>query len=316
MYLIKYLAAVFFLLMVMSRPSPAATDTCSFSTSVTEGGTTFDIISHPAIGCAVQIVKVSARRGGKRIASVKADVDYLARSVQAADLTGDGKPELAIISRPMEEAASEALDIYWLDGKTLRRAKVPALEENSGYRGGDRYRLDGTLIVRTIPVYRDGDPAGKPSGGTHVLKYEFGKGALTLYVQLEKAPLLSGEAGVQSAPLPTTPAVEAKPADSSAAGVVITGVSVSDAGIEISTNSASAKYKTTGLDKPGRIVIDFPGAESSLAGKKIAINRFNITRARIGRNKGFLRVVLDTALSTFPKYEMSTSGSSILIKFT
>ena len=81
---------------------------------------------------------------------------------------------------------TESLDVYWLDGTTLSRTTVPELVEKSRYKGGDRFRLEGRLIVRTIPVYRDGDPVGKPTGGTRTVKYDFKEGAFTLNVQSER----------------------------------------------------------------------------------------------------------------------------------
>ena len=174
-----YFLVVIFLLMLMNHSESAAGSNCSYSKSVHLKGTTFDIISRPADGCAVQIVTVTARRSGKKTAVTKADVDYLARLAQAVDLTGDGLPELALISRAAGDTATEALDVYWLDGKSLRRSIVPELEDKNGYKGGDRFRIEGRQIVRTIPVYRDGDPAGKPTGGTRMLKYDFKDGALT-----------------------------------------------------------------------------------------------------------------------------------------
>lgn len=312
MNLIKYHLAAFFILMLMGQPVVAAGSKYSFSKSVQQGGTTFDINSRSAVDSAVQIVTVTVRRGGKKVAGMKSDVDYLAHSAQAIDLTGDGAPELALFSRTTGEIVTETLDVYLMNGTTLSRLPVPDIEEKSGYRGGDRYHLEDNQIVRTIPVYRDGDQPGKPTGGTRALKYLFKDGAFTLYVQTEKAADPQVESSVQKAPQ----AAESKPAVPAGAALAITEITVTDAGIEIRANAAVAKYRTVRLDKPERIAIDFPGAESSLTGKKITINRFGISRVRVGRNKGFMRVVLDPVLDKFPKHEVKSSASGVLIEFT
>ena len=319
--------AVFLLLMVMSRPVSAAGSTCSFSKSVRVPGITFDISSRAADGCGIQIVKVDVRQRGKRIAGLKADVDYLARSARTVDLNGDGKQELAVFSRTAEVTATEALDIYWLDGKTLRRAMVPEPGDKAGYKGGDRFVLKGRQIVRVIPVYRDGDPAGKPTGGTRSLKYEFRDGAITPLVQAVMAPGTANGPKAQVAVLPVQtaqpvqsvlpvqPPVAAKPAVPAPAVLAVSGVKAVKAGIEISSCGPIAKFKVMKLEKPERIAIDIPDADSPLAGRKITINRFNITKARVGRNKGFLRVALDTKLARFPKYRVSSSAGGILVEF-
>ena len=312
MNLAKYYVTAFFLIMALCRPAAAAGGKPSFSKSVQRGGTTFEISSRAAVGCTAQIVTVVARRGGKKIAGMKTDVDYLAKSAQAVDLTGDGSPELAVISRTTGEIAGEVLDVYWLDGTDFHRSTVPAPEDQNGYKGGDRFTFEGRLIVRTVPVYVPGDPAGKPSGGTKTFKYDFKTGAFALYVQTERAenvPTAVEPGAMKPDEGHTGGAVTAGPS-----GLTVTGVTATAAGVEIQTNGV-VRYKVITLDKPERIALDIRGADSSLAGKKITIGRFGISTVRIGRNKGFLRVVLDTAHTTFPKYELVNSGTGVLVTF-
>lgn len=100
-----------------------------------------------------------------------------------------------------------------------------------------------------------------------------------------------------------------------AAALAVNEITTTESGIEIRTNGTEVKYKTMRLEKPERIAIDIPGADSSLAGKKITINRFGISTARVGRNKGFLRIVLDTNLGTFPKHLVNSSDTGVLLVF-
>lgn len=317
MYLVTHFFAALFLFIVMSTPSAAAGSKHSFSKSVQQSGTTYDVSSRSAVGSAVQIVTVTVRRGGKKISSLKTDADHLPQSVQAVDLTGDGTPELVMFSRSTGTAVAEALDVYWLDGTTLRRATAPELEEKDGYKGGDHFSLEDHLIVRTFPVYLAADSAEKPTGGTRSLKYEFKGGSFSLYVQTERAANLSDNDVKPSAPPPVQEQKETKkPAAAAIAALAITDVTATDSGIEIRTNGMVAKHRIVRLDKPERIAVDFPGGDSSLAGRKITINRFGISTTRIGRNKGFLRVVLDTTSGKFPPYEVKSSASGLLIEFT
>ena len=317
MNLITYYFAAFFLLLAMSRPVTAADSNCSYSKSLRQRGITFDISSRPAIGCAIQIVTVGVRRGGKKIAGMKADVDYLARSAQVVDLNGDGTPELAVFSRTTGGMATEALDVYRLDGATLQRLTVPDLDHKSGYRGGDRIRLEDRLIVRTVPVYRDGDPAGKPTGGSRSLKYEIKEGAFSHYVQTERAANTFADSSVPGAPKSAQmPPVETIPTVHAAAGLAVTGITDVESGIEILADGPVGKFKIMKLENPERIAIDFPGATSNLFGRMLTVNRFGISTVRVGSNKDFLRIVLDTTLRKFPKHVVKSSGSGVLVKFT
>lgn len=363
-------------LLVCAMPATAASKQ-SFNKSVQLNGTSFDINSRAAFNFAAQIVTVTAKRGGKKVAALRSDVDHQPQSAEAVDLTGDGSPELVVVGKAGGATAAEALDVYWLNGTTLSRAALPEPEDKNGYKGGDRFHLEDTLIVRTIPVYRAGDAPGKPTGGSRELKYEFKGGAFTLYVQNDKpADTAAAEpAPVAAAPAPAAPIATvvppvapaavvtpapvavaapaaltpslpvpapveppsaavaapvvpaAAPQETAAAAVsrktapagvnrpVVSNVTVSDAGIEIVTTSSPAKYRTMNLDKPERIAIDIPGADSPLAGRKITLNRFGVSKARIGRNKGFIRIVLDGAQKKFPKYVVKRSDNGILVEF-
>jgi hypothetical protein len=344
MNLIYHCLAAFLLLIVTTMPA-LATGNCSYAKSVQQKGTVFDISSRPVAGCAVQIISVAVRRGGKKIAAMKADVDYLAQSARAIDLNGDGSPELAIISRTTGGTITESLDVYWLDGTALRRTAMPELEDKSGYRGGDRFSLEDRLIVRTVPVYRDADPAEKPTGGARTLKYDFKDGAATLYVRTENttsdsgappqaetkspAPAAKETAAPVTQEIPATPITPAatpnqatqatqktqETPESEKTPLTITAITATATGIEIKTNGADVTFKTLLLDKPERIAIDIPGADSPLVGKKVAINRFGLGMARVGRNKGVLRIVLDMTKRTFESFKVKSSGSSVLIEF-
>lgn len=320
---IQFVVALFFLVVASSQFASAAGGSCSYSRNVQQKGVAFSISSRPASGCAVQIVTVDARRGNSKLAGFKADVDYLAQSAKAVDLNGDGVPELVVTSRTSGGAVADALDVYWLNGEKLGRATVPELDGNSGYRGGDRFHFEGRLLVRTIPVYRDGDSDGKPTGGTRSLKYDFKDGAFLLYVQTENAANIPETSSVLNAapPAPIAPvketvseSVKEKPA-ATVPGRSVAEVVADETGIEIRTNGAVEKYRTVRLDKPERIAIDIIGADSLLAGKKIRINRFGIGTVRVGRNKGFLRVVFDTTQAKFPKFEVKSSDTGLRVEF-
>jgi hypothetical protein len=390
MYRIFQMFIVGLLVMLSVVPAMAASK-LTFNKSVQQNGVIFDISSRAAFNYAAQIVTITARRGSKKIAALKSDVDHAPQTAEAVDLDGGGTPELVVISKAGGTADAETLDVYWLSGTVLNRATLQEPEDKSGYRGGDRFHREENLLVRTVPIYRNGDAAGKPSGGTRELKYEFKTGVFTLYVQTEKveaavetapvaaapalatapaattnvapvaaasaaepatAPVISAPAAPAPAAVPAepaiapsapvaappvpAPAVEAVVAPPAAAAVVapvvpeqprtvkpakagkpaISSVTANDDGIVIVTSTSPLKYRTMRLDKPERIAIDFPGADSALAGRKITINRFGISKARVGRNKGFLRIVLDTTEKKFPAWTIKQTETGVLVEFS
>ena len=302
---LKILAATL-LTAALSVPATAATRNCTFKKQLRQADLAFDIASRPAVGCAVQVIDITLRSGGKFVSRYRADVDYLAEKAWLADITGDGRPELVIASSSVDNEARGALDVYQIEKNSLRRAALPKLEEPSGYRGGDRFFLDDHLIVRTFPVYLAGDAANKPSGGSQTLKYDFGGGKLSLRVKQENQATAAepdrGAATVQEA--------QGKPA-----GTVISKVALDGTAIEISANAPVNNFKIMKLEKPERIAIDIPGAASPLAGKKVKIDNFGISRARVGNNRGFLRIVLDSTRPAFPKYTVTRSDSGIKVVF-
>lgn len=295
------------LMFAISVPVSAATGGCLFKKSLQKSGVTFDVSSRPAIGCAVQVIHISVRRGGKNFSRLSADVDYQAEDAWAADLSGDGKPELVIASRSAGSEARGVLDVYSLEGNSIRRASVPQLHGQAGYRGGDRFRLDGRQIVRTVPVYHDGDAAGNPTGGSRTLKYEFSDWKISLLENNVTAAQALNDTDIGRAVAKTVPAGALKP--------VIRDITVTESSIEITGDVPLIKFKTMKLDKPERIAIDIPGSSSPLAGKRIKIEKYGISRARVGLNRGFLRIVLDSTLATFPKFTITTFDSGLRIVF-
>lgn len=229
------------LVLVTSMPSSAATRGCSFKKSVQLYGLAFDISSRPALGCAVQVVDISARRGGKTFSRLRTDVDYLAEKVWATDLTGDGKPELVIASRSAESEARGALDVYYLDGNAIRRATVPELSDSSGYRGGDRFHRDGRQIVRTIPVYIDGDTVNNPGGGNRTLRYVFSDGVLSVLAQSENQ-----SADIQSLQLSANEKTIVK---SASPKPVVKDITPMETVIEITADTPISTYKTMKFSK-------------------------------------------------------------------
>lgn len=305
------------MLMLLGAVPASADRGCSFKKTLQQGGYVFDVSSRPADGCAVQIIEVAVRRGGKPFASFKTDVDFLAGSAWTADLNGDGKPELAVASRSVKDNGRGTFDVYWLEGNILQRAALPKYDEGAGYQGQDSFRLNGNKIVRTFPVYRDNDPDNRPSGGTRTLQYTFRDGRLELEGKSDEFATTASVAPhvtpVRSAVAEASPAAE-KPA--AAGKPVIQGIVSGSSFIDIQANSTIVKFKLLKLDKPARLAIDIPRATSAMSSQSISIGSNGILKARVGANPGFLRIVLDSSQTSFPSHSVAATENGLRIEFT
>lgn len=105
------------------------------------------------------------------------------------------------------------------------------------------------------------------------------------------------------------------PSAVSASEVSINKIVTGDTFIDIQTAGGVGDYKTIKLTQPERIAIDIPGATSSLGTRSVLINKFGITKARIGIYPGHIRIVLDTVKTAFPKHTVTKSPNAIRISF-
>lgn len=327
-------------LMMFSAVEAAGTASgdCSFRKTLRKGGVVFEISSRPAAGCKIQIIEIFMKRAGKPVARFKSDADYLPAEAWAHDLDGDGMPELVMANVVAGNGNRGALDVYFHRDNSLRRTSLPVMsaEELAGYQGHDTFRLDKRQIVRSFPVYRPGDPAANPGGGVRDLRYEFREGMIHAAGQETPAratqtterrtgrriellePAAQGEGAKPDAvALPAEPAVAAVAA--SRPSVIkpnIEAIVIGASFIEIQAGAPVTSFKKMKLEKPERIAIDIPDATSALKGRSVAIGKFGIDRARIGQNKGFLRVVLDSRQRLFPPATITTSDKGLRIEFT
>lgn len=90
-------------------------------------------------------------------------------SAVVADLNRDGSPELYVVVRGDGPRAEGSLVAFGANRrKSISDIAVPPLDDvagaSVGYRGQDRFSFAGGLVKRRFPVYRDGEPDGRPSG--------------------------------------------------------------------------------------------------------------------------------------------------------
>lgn len=313
------LAAAVMITGVASVAAAAGENGCGFRKKVGNQKLSYSVVSSKANGCGVQIVAVNAVRNGTAVAQLRSDVDYVAHTALTGDLDDDGLAELVLVSREWGKENDENVDLYCLDGSRLVRSSLPKLSGLDGYRGGDSLWIDGKQLVRSFPLYEQGD---QPNG-TRVLKYEMVNHQLQLYVQndlppVNAEPAATGESVTSAvAHNPVVVAAEAAPvvAGPASTAAVLTGVEIVDNGIVLKTSGTVGSFKTMALDRPERIALDFKKGKTVLTQKTVMVGKFGISRIRIGSNKGFIRFVLDTTAKKFPRHTVTAVGDGVKIEF-
>jgi AMIN domain len=95
---------------------------------------------------------------------------------------------------------------------------------------------------------------------------------------------------------------------------VVKGIVIGASYIDIQTNGSVEKFKQHRLTKPERLSIEIPGT-TTMSVKSIQVKRFGIVKVRIGTTPGLVRVVLDTAKASFPKYEIVSVENGLRVNF-
>ena len=119
------------------------------------------------------------------------------------------------------------------------------------------------------------------------------------------------EPAAPAAPAPTFGLQPAVPGKNEP--IAVTGVSYGTNSIEFTSSGDIIGFKAFTLQQPGRLVIDIPGAQSTLRSLAIPANRYGLLKGRIGIFEGKLRIVLDAGAKPFPAYEVLKTGTGLRI---
>ncbi len=108
-------------------------------------------------------------------------VEGLVVGAEVADLNADGSPEVYVFVRGADEQARASLVAYAANRKrSLSDVYLPPVDETpgnaQGYQGHDELRTAGDALVRRFPLYKSGDAADAPGGGTRELRYKLRAG--------------------------------------------------------------------------------------------------------------------------------------------
>lgn len=112
---------------------------------------------------------------------VESPVDGRVIDARVADLNADGSPEIYVFATSGGSGSYGSLVGYSANRrKSLSQVYLAPIAEDPklapGYMGHDTFELDGKVLVRRFPLYRDGDANASPGGGTRELRYRLEQG--------------------------------------------------------------------------------------------------------------------------------------------
>jgi type IV pilus assembly protein PilQ len=111
-----------------------------------------------------------------------------------------------------------------------------------------------------------------------------------------------------------TASKEAKSVSSSTRA--LRAIKLSDEQINLDVSGGPATFTSFTLDKPGRLVIDLFEISNAMKQNSVSVDRFGITKARIGTSPGKVRIVLDAAKDKVPAYRIQKTESGLGILFS
>lgn len=97
------------------------------------------------------------------------------------DIDDDGLPEMILATRTFGSGAYGYVLLYEWTGQRFQQAtdfewRMPP----DGYMGHDEITVANGMIIRTFPVYFEGDSNSQPTGGHIVQRWQYGEARLTM----------------------------------------------------------------------------------------------------------------------------------------
>jgi hypothetical protein len=280
----------------------AVTPDCSYSTQVITDEYNFDVSTRPLDSCEKQSFKIAVKTNANPFALYESETGTILERAWAEDLDDDGHYELFVVSRKASEPSRKSLEMFYLEGNALKRIHLPEPGGMSGYRGGDRFVTGWGRIIRTFPRYLEKDLDGEPTGGEQQFVYQYRNRELLLAAEPEFS--INEHSGAKPA---------AKSRNTSA--FKVQSIEVRKEYIEIKADAPIENYKIIRISEPWRLIIDIPGAVSAISERTVQIGSHNVSRARIGAHKGFLRIVLDSTVSPLPTETVTPLENSLRVSF-
>jgi hypothetical protein len=118
-------------------------------------------------------------------------VDGSVSGAEAADLNGDGSPEIYVYVTSAGSGSYGSLAAYSANRrKSLSDIYLPPLEQDKaaskGYMGHDEFAVEGRYLLRRFPVYRVADTNSRPTGGKRLIYYQLVPGEAGWVLKIDR----------------------------------------------------------------------------------------------------------------------------------
>ena len=109
--------------------------------------------------------------------SFEFEIEGKVTDAQVADLNSDGFPELLIFTQSAGSGSYGNVVAFSANGvKSMSRAYFPPVIQNAklknGYMGHDTFLINESALIQEFPIYKEGDPNSKPTGGIRRIQYK------------------------------------------------------------------------------------------------------------------------------------------------
>lgn len=150
--------------------------------------------THPA-GQSLSTIEISTRNFEHNYPATYQDRDPIAE-VFVADLDGNGFDEIYIITISSGSGSyGTVLGFASNKDKSLSMINFPEILERDenfkGYMGHDTFKMEDQKLLRTFPIYNEGDSNQNPTGGTRKLVYGLYPGEAMWQLKVEKSATLN-----------------------------------------------------------------------------------------------------------------------------
>jgi len=161
----------------------------------TKTGKTIIISETHPVGQSLSTIKIITKDFEHNYPEIYQDRDPIS-DVFIADLDGNGFDEIYIITISAGSGShGTVLGFASNKDKSLSMINFPEIQKGDenfeGYMGHDTFKIEDQKLVRTFPIYNQGDTNQNPTGGTRKLVYGLYPGEAMWQLKVEKSETLN-----------------------------------------------------------------------------------------------------------------------------
>jgi len=161
----------------------------------TKTGKTIMISETHPFGQSLSTIKISTKDFEYNYPEIYKDRDPIS-DIFLSDLDGNGFDEIYIITTSVGSGSyGTVLGFASNKDKSLSMINFPEIQEGDnnfvGYVGHDIFRIEDPTLVRTFPIYKQGDTNQNPTGGTRKLVYGLYPGEAMWQLKVERSEPLN-----------------------------------------------------------------------------------------------------------------------------